>query len=257
MTLKIVSWNVNGIRAIKKKGFFDYIEKEKPDILCVQETKASIEQLEEDLISPFNYYSSVYHSCSIKKGYSGVATFFKEKPIETFTGFGIEKFDNEGRVAVIEYKDFILFNVYFPNSGMPGRLEYKLEFYEKFFEFCNNLKKQGKNIIVCGDYNTAHKEIDLARPKENMNSAGFLPVEREWMDKIINFGYVDTFRYFNKKPGFYTWWSMQTRARERNIGWRIDYHFVSDSLINKVKLSYIQSEILGSDHCPIVLELDL
>lgn len=140
---------------------------------------------------------------------------------------------------------------------MPGRLEYKLEFYEKFFEFCNNLKKQGKNIIVCGDYNTAHKEIDLARPKENMNSAGFLPVEREWMDKIINFGYVDTFRYFNKKPGFYTWWSMQTRARERNIGWRIDYHFVSDSLINKVKLSYIQSEILGSDHCPIVLELDL
>jgi exodeoxyribonuclease-3 len=257
MTFKIVSWNVNGIRAIKKKGFFEYLEQENPDVLCVQETKASIEQLEDDLINPLGYYSSIYHSCSIKKGYSGTAIFFKEKPINKFTGFGIEKFDNEGRVSSIEYKDFILFNVYFPNSAMDGRLEYKLEFYEHFFAFCNQLKEKGKNLIICGDYNTAHKEIDLARPKDNLKSSGFLPIERKWIDKIIEYGYIDTFRYFNKEPGFYTWWSMQTRARERNIGWRIDYHFVTNSLINKVKSSYMRPEIIGSDHCPIVLELDL
>jgi exodeoxyribonuclease-3 len=257
MSFKIVSWNVNGIRAIKRKGFLDYLEKENPDILCVQETKATKEQLEDDLIKPLGYYSSIYHSCVVKKGYSGTATFFKEQPINKFTGFGVEKFDNEGRVCAIEYKEFILFNVYFPNSGMPGRLEYKLDFYKHFFDFCNKLKQEGKNIIVCGDYNTAHKDIDLARPKENLNSPGFLPIEREWIDKIIEYGYVDTFRYFNKNPGFYTWWSMQTRARERNIGWRIDYHFVSISMINKVKSSYIEMEIMGSDHCPVVLELDL
>lgn len=257
MSFKIVSWNVNGIRAIKKKGFFDYLEKEKPDLLCVQETKASIEQLDNDLINPLGIYSSIYHSCSIKKGYSGTAIFFKEKPIDKFVGFGIDKFDNEGRVSAIEYKDFILFNVYFPNGTMEGRLEYKLEFYKHFFDFCNNLKSKGKNIIICGDYNIAHKEIDLARPKDNIKSSGFLPIEREWMDKIVNDGYIDTFRHFNKNPGFYTWWSMQTRARDRNIGWRIDYHFVSNSLIDKVKSSYISSEIIGSDHCPVVLELIL
>jgi exodeoxyribonuclease-3 len=256
MKIKIISWNVNGIRAAKKKGLLDYLEKEKPDIFCVQETKASPDQLDAELTSPKDFHV-IYHSCSRKKGYSGVATFSKIPPVSCSTGFEIEKFDIEGRVAQTDYGDFILLNVYFPNGGMEGRLQYKLEFYDEFFKYCEKLRKQGKKLIICGDYNTAHKEIDLARPKDNEGTTGFMPVERAWIDKIIKDGYVDTFREFNKEPDWYTWWSMQTRARDRNIGWRIDYHFVTQDLMDKVVNAYIQKDVLGSDHCPVVLELEI
>lgn len=257
MKLKLVSWNVNGIRAAQKKGLLDYLESEQPDIFCVQETKASPEQLDESLTSPKGYHVT-YHSCSRKKGYSGVATFSKIKPISSSVGFGDEKFDIEGRVVQSDFEDFTLFNVYFPNGGMnDDRLQYKLEFYEAFFNYCEKLRSQGKKLIICGDYNTAHKEIDLARPKDNRMTSGFMDIERVWIDKIISLGYVDTFREFNKEGGNYTWWSMQMRARDRNVGWRIDYHFVTSDLMDKVVSSKHQPDVMGSDHCPVVLELEL
>lgn len=255
MKIKIVSWNVNGIRAAKRKGLMDYLASEKPDIFCVQETKASPEQLDEELTSPDGYHV-LYHSCTRKKGYSGVATFSRIPPNACSVGFALEKFDVEGRVVQTDYDDFVLLNVYFPNGGMEGRLQYKLEFYEAFFAYCDTLRRQGKKLIVCGDFNTAHMEIDLARPKENEQNTGFMRVERDWIDKIIAEGYVDTFREFNKEPGWYTWWSMQTFARQRDIGWRIDYHFVTEDLMDKVVSSTIQKDIQGSDHCPVVLELE-
>lgn len=256
MKIKIVSWNVNGIRAIKRKGLFEYLEAEKPDIFCVQETKASPEQLEPDLTDP-DGYNVIYHSCSRKKGYSGVATFSKVKPDLASVGFNISRFDEEGRVVETDFGEFVLLNVYFPNGGMEGRLQYKLDFYEAFFGYCKTLREKGKKLIICGDYNTAHNEIDLARPRENEETSGFMPVERAWINKIIAEGYVDTFREFNKEPGWYTWWSFQTKARERNVGWRIDYHFVTKDLMKYVKNSTIQKDIIGSDHCPVVLELEI
>ncbi len=256
MTIKIISWNVNGIRAIQKKGFFDYVEKENPDILCVQETKAEPSQLDESLTNPKDY-NVIYHSCSRKKGYSGVATFSKQKPISARGGFGEEKFDIEGRVTETDFGDFVLFNVYFPNGGMgEERVKYKLEFYEAFFNYCNKLRANGKKLVICGDYNTAHQDIDLARPDDNRKTSGFMDIERVWIDKIIEDGYVDTFREFNKEGGNYTWWSMQTRARDRNVGWRIDYFFVDKILMPKVKNMYHQPSHQASDHCPIILELD-
>jgi exodeoxyribonuclease-3 len=256
MRIKIISWNVNGIRAAKRKGLMDYLAAEKPDIFCVQETKASPEQLDEELTSPRDFHV-LYHSCTRKKGYSGVATFSRIPPVSCSTGFAIDRFDEEGRVVQTDYGDFVLLNVYFPNGGMEGRLQYKLEFYEAFFAYCETLRKQGKKLVICGDYNTAHKEIDLARPKENTQTTGFMQVERDWIDKIIADGYVDTFREFNKEPGWYTWWSMQTFARKRNIGWRIDYHFVTEDLMDKVVNASIQMDVEGSDHCPVVLELEI
>lgn len=254
--MKLISWNVNGIRAAQKKGFLDYLKKENPDILCVQETKAEPSQLDEALTNPDGYHV-IYHSCSRKKGYSGVATFSKIKPLKSSTGFGDEKFDIEGRVTETDFGNFILFNVYFPNGGMgEERLKYKLEFYEAFFNYCQKLRDQGKKLVICGDYNTAHKDIDLARPQDNRNTSGFMYIERIWIDKLIKDGYVDTFREFNKDGGNYTWWSMQTKARERNVGWRIDYFFVTPDLMPYVKNMYHTPEQLGSDHCPVILELD-
>lgn len=254
--MKLISWNVNGIRAAQKKGFLDYLKKENPDILCVQETKAEPSQLDEALTNPDGYHV-IYHSCSRKKGYSGVATFSKIKPQKSSTGFGDEKFDIEGRVTETDFGNFILFNVYFPNGGMgEERLKYKLEFYEAFFNYCQKLRDQGKKLVICGDYNTAHKDIDLARPQDNRNTSGFMDIERVWIDKLIKDGYVDTFREFNKEGGNYTWWSMQTKARERNVGWRIDYFFVTPDLMPYVKNMYHTPEQLGSDHCPVILELD-
>lgn len=255
MKIKIVSWNVNGIRAMQKKGLLDYLSEEDPDIFCVQETKASPEQLDETLTSP-NGYHVLYHSCTRKKGYSGVATFSKIPIKSCSTGFGEELFDIEGRVAQTDYEHFTLFNVYFPNGNMEGRLDYKLKFYESFFNYCQKLRKEGRKLVICGDYNTAHKEIDLAKPKENKDVSGFLPIEREWIDKIVNDGYIDTFRMFNQDPHNYTWWSMKTRARERNVGWRIDYHFITEDLRDNVKNAEIRADIMGSDHCPVTLELE-
>jgi len=253
--MKIVSWNVNGIRAIAKKGFFEWFEKTDPDILCLQETKASPDQLQEELRNIAGYHS-YFSSSIIKKGYSGVAIYSKKKPLSVNYGFGIPRFDDEGRIISAEFDDFTLINIYYPNGKMDGRLQYKMEFYDAFLDFAGALKNEGKNLVICGDFNTAHKEIDLDRPKENVDVSGFLPEERAWMDKFVSAGYTDTFRMFNNEGKNYTWWHLVTRARERNVGWRIDYFFVNDGFIPKVKAAYILPEVMGSDHCPVGVEIE-
>lgn len=270
-SMKIVTWNVNGIRAVHKKGIFEqYLRTESPDVLCIQETKASPEQLPPELLTPDGYYAA-FHSCSIKKGYSGVAMFSKIQPQAIHTGFGIEKFDQEGRVVQMDFGEFILLNIYFPNGQVKGdehridaaeaekrrgRLQYKLDFYDALFQYCQQLRAQGRKIIICGDYNTAFTEDDLARPKENVNVTGFLPIEREKLAEVFAMGYVDMFREFTEGNGHYTWWSNQSFARERNVGWRIDYHCVSKDLVSRVQSCRIQPETMGSDHCPVILELN-
>jgi exodeoxyribonuclease III len=255
--LRLFSWNVNGIRAAYKKGFVDWFVKENPDILCLQETKAHPEQLTDDLLN-INGYKSYFSSSIVKKGYSGVAIYTKQEPVKVEHGFGIPKFDDEGRIIVADYKNFVLINIYYPNGKMsPERLQYKMDFYDAFLEYADKLVKMGKNLVICGDVNTAHKEIDLARPKENEKVSGFLPIEREWMDKFISHGYFDTFRMFNDQPEQYTWWDMQSRARERNVGWRIDYFFVSENFKQNVKNAFIMPEVMGSDHCPVGIEINL
>jgi len=248
--LKILCWNVNGIRAVVKKGFWDFLYKQSPDIFSIQETKAQQEQLDADMLEPRGYHA--YWNFPERKGYSGVATFTKEKPLKVESGFGIEEFDVEGRVIITEYSGFTLLNIYFPNGKKDDiRLKYKMDFYESFLLFTNRLREQGKKLVVCGDYNTAHKEIDIARPKENEKRSGFLPMERAWIDKFVSHGYVDIFRRFNEEPHQYTWWDLKTGARDRNIGWRIDYFFVTEDLAESVSQAFIMPEIMGSDHCPI------
>lgn len=252
--LRLLSWNVNGIRAIHKKGFLDWFKKENPDILCLQETKAHPDQLVDELKTVNGYES--YFSSAERKGYSGVVTYSKIKPLAVQTGIGIKKFDSEGRYIVTEFEDFILFNIYFPNGKASGeRLQYKMDFYDSFLKHCKKLLKQNKKIVICGDVNTAHKEIDIARPKENSDVSGFLLQEREWIDNFLAAGFLDTFRIFNNEPEQYTWWDMVTRARERNVGWRIDYFYASENLKNNIKSASIHSSVMGSDHCPIELEL--
>jgi len=253
---RIISWNVNGIRAVHKKGFLDWFNEERPDILCIQETKARREQLPGELLEIDGYHN--YFASAEKKGYSGVALFTKEKPVDIKCGFGIEKFDSEGRTLIADFGDFVLYNIYFPNGkASDERLAYKMEFYDAFLEHANTLRSRGKKIIVCGDVNTAHKAIDLARPKENEKISGFLPEERAWIDKLLDNGYVDTFRMFNDEPENYTWWSMRTRARERNVGWRIDYFFASDDISDNVKDSFILNDVMGSDHCPLGIDIEV
>jgi exodeoxyribonuclease-3 len=252
--MKLLSWNVNGIRAAYKKGILNWFSKEQPDILCVQETKAMKEQLPDDLIN-VNGYNSFFSSAE-KKGYSGTATYTKVNPVEVANGIGIKKFDSEGRFLVTEFDEFILFNIYFPNGkARAERLQYKMDFYEAFLKHLKKLLKQGKKIVICGDVNTAHKEIDLARPKPNEKVSGFLPEERAWIDKLLEAGFIDTLRVYNQKPEQYTWWDMMTRARDRNVGWRIDYFFISDNLKDNLKNAFILPEVMGSDHCPVGIEL--
>jgi exodeoxyribonuclease-3 len=254
--MKILSWNINGLRAALKKGFFDWFKTESTDILCLQEIKALPEQ-DPPYIRNMPGYNIVWNSAE-KKGYSGVLTFSKQKIIDTKKGFGIKKFDGEGRTLITEFPSFVLFNIYFPNGKKnKERFDFKMDFYNIFLSYVDDLKSKGKNIVVCGDFNTAHKEIDLARPKENEKISGFLPIERAWIDTFIDHGYIDIFRYFNKEPGQYTWWDMKTRARERNIGWRIDYFFVNKEFLPKIKKAYIQKDVTGSDHCPIGINIDI
>jgi exodeoxyribonuclease-3 len=247
---RLLCWNVNGIRAAQRSGFLEWLYRESPDILCVQETKANPEQLNQDLREPHGYH--VYWNYPEGKGYGGVATFTREKPLKVQNGFGVQEFDVEGRVVISEYPEFILFNVYFPNGKKDEiRLKYKLDFYDAFFDYIELLRQKGKRLIICGDYNTAHQEIDLARPKENEKVSGFLPIERAWMDKLVAHGYTDTLRHFSKEPDQYTWWDLKSRARERNVGWRIDYFFVTEDLLPSVSQAFIMPEVMGSDHCPI------
>ncbi|PID62422.1 MAG: exodeoxyribonuclease III [Ignavibacteriae bacterium] len=253
---KLLSWNVNGIRAIAKKGFHEWFNKANPDVLCLQETKAWEEQLDESLTNIDGYHS--YFSEAYRKGYSGVVTYTKEKPIDVKKGIGIEEFDREGRFVITEFKNFILFNIYYPNGkARKERLEYKMAFYEAFQKYVVDLKNKGKNIIICGDVNTAHKEIDLARPKPNSKVSGFLPEERAWMDRFFADGFLDTLRMFNENPEVYTWWDMITRARDRNVGWRIDYFFISENLKNNITNAYTLPDVMGSDHCPVGIEIKI
>lgn len=250
--MKIISWNINGIRAGVKKGLIDFIKKEKADIYCFQEVKANKTQINLDL--PYlEYWNSAK-----KAGYSGVLTLCKDEPKTVIVGDRDNDWDDEGRVMITKFDEFTLLNVYFPNGKKDaGRLNYKMKFYEYFLDYIIELKKRGEKVIFCGDVNTAHREIDLARPKENEDISGFLPIERKWIDKVEKAGFVDTFRYFNKDKIQYTWWSVRSGARERNVGWRIDYFFVDEKLINKVKRAFIMAEIPGSDHCPVGIECEL
>ena len=268
--MKIITWNINGIRSIigqnpsrrydkvtKENKLFAYLEKEDPDILCMQETKAFPDQIDEDKRSPEGY-EAFYNSCSFKKGYSGVGVYTKIKPQEVHNGFGIEKYDREGRVIQMDFGDFVLFNVYFPKGYADHeRLDYKLDFYDDFFKYVDTIRAKGREVIISGDYNTAHKEIDLARPKQNTGTSGFIPVERERLDRLVETGWVDTFRMFTEEGGHYTWWSQRGRARENNVGWRIDYHFATEKIAGKIKDAYQQPEQAGSDHCPVVIKLDI
>lgn len=254
--IKLISWNVNGIRAAHRKGFIDWLIEEEGDIVSVQETKAHIDQLPRKLINIPGYTS--YFSSARRKGYSGVGTYTKLKPNQVINGMGIKKFDIEGRLIRLDYDDFTLLNIYYPNGGSgEERLQYKLDFYDAFLDYANKLVDEGLNLIICGDVNTAHKAIDLARPKQNEETSGFLPVEREWVSKFLDNGYVDTFREFNTEGENYTWWSYRTKARDRNVGWRLDYFFVNEEFKSHVKDSYILSDVLGSDHCPIALKIKL
>ncbi len=255
--MKIITWNVNGIRAIwKKEDLQALIKKEKPDILCLQETKANVEQLEDDTKNHEGYYT-FFESSTIRKGYSGVSIYSKNQPIKVTGTLGVKSFrDDEGRTIVAEYSKFYIVNCYFPNGGKsPEHFAYKLDYYKHFLELVNKLEKS-KPVIFMGDVNCAQEEIDLARPKENANSVGFTLPEREEVRKFSE-SFVDVWRQENPGVSEYTWWDMKSGARARNIGWRIDYIFISKSLQNKVKQIKILGDQFGSDHCPVFLEIDL
>jgi exodeoxyribonuclease III len=256
--MRILSWNVNGFRAIVKKGMFDWLMKDGADIICLQETKVfDPQELDMELLAPKGYVSC-WNSAQEKKGYSGVAVYSKRQPKKIEKGLGVKKFDTEGRALVAYYDGFALLNIYFPNGKQnEDRLGYKMDFYDAFLSFCDGLRRKNIPLVMCGDYNTAHREIDLARPRENEDVSGFLPEERAWIDSYVSHGYLDTLRMFHPEPAQYTWWDMKSGARARNVGWRIDYFFVSDDLKNKVSDAFILKDILGSDHCPIGIELQL
>ncbi len=252
--MKIISWNVNGIRAVLKKGLLDFIHQENPDILCIQETKAHPEQVDIELES----YPHHFWNAAEKKGYSGTAVFSKTEPLNAINGINVEKHDTEGRVISLEFEKFWLVNVYVPNSKRGlARLEYRhSEWDMDFLKYLKKLEKT-KPVIFCGDLNVAHKEIDLANPKTNHFNAGFTDEERQGFDNIVKKGFIDTFREFEKEGGHYTWWSYMNRAREKNIGWRIDYFCVSKLLKDNLNSSYILPDVMGSDHAPIVLEISI
>ncbi|RJO68574.1 MAG: exodeoxyribonuclease III [Myxococcales bacterium] len=251
--LKLLSWNVNGVRAILNKGFLDWLHEEQPDILCLQETKAHPGQLPPALLEPDGYATA--WCAAQRKGYSGVGTFYKSslKPL-TIAPMGAEEFDREGRVQVSTFNGFTLVNAYFPNSqDERARLPYKLDFIDAMIDFCNHLRKKKQNVVITGDFNVAHERIDLARPDDNKDSPGFYIEEREAMTKFLAAGYIDTFRHFEPGPGHYTWWSYRSGARERNVGWRIDYFCVNREFLPKVVKPYILPHVMGSDHCPVGL----
>jgi exodeoxyribonuclease III len=253
--VKLVSWNVNGIRSVAKKDFYDSALSLQADILCLQEVRASQAQIPPEALLP--QYELFWNEAKCKKGYSGVAVFTKIKPIAVHYGFDEEDFDAEGRVLLLEFANWVLYCIYFPNGGASEeRLDFKLRFYDTFLEHSNQWIKKGYQVVTCGDFNTCHKEIDIARPKENVKNSGFLPVERAWMDKYFDSGYVDTFRVQHPQAqSAYTWWSNRGGARERNIGWRLDYFTVNQEWAPEIKNASIHADILGSDHCPVSLEI--
>ena len=253
--LSVISWNVNGIRAVEKKGFVEWLTNTNADVVCIQETKANPTQLSDELLHPLGYKS--FFASAKKAGYSGTAIYSKVQP-DSVDIMNDERFDDEGRLIACTFGSTVVISAYFPNSQDAGaRLDYKLAFCDSVLAYCDNLVKNGKNIVLCGDYNIAHKPIDLANPKSNEKNPGYLPEEREWMDKFTTSGYVDVFRKFCSEPQQYTWWSYRFHAREKNIGWRIDYQCVNEGFVDTVKSSTILSDVMGSDHCPVKIELDV
>ncbi|MCL4392215.1 exodeoxyribonuclease III [Patescibacteria group bacterium] len=252
--MKIVAWNVNGLRSVERNGFSAWLKKSGADIVCIEEMKAHKEQIPEDLLSLKEY--SLYINQAEKKGYSGVAVFTKEKPLKENYKLGLERFDKEGRMVELEYGKFIFIALYLPHGGrFKENLQYKLEVYKHLFTHLRKLKN--KNVILAGDFNIAHKDIDLARPNGNRNNIMFTPEERKQLDVLIASGFVDTFRQFHKGGGNYTWWPYFANARERNLGWRIDYVFVSNPLAKKLKDAFILNKVSGSDHCPVGITIGI
>ena len=251
--MKIISWNVNGIRAVIKKGFYDFIDEYKPDILCLQETKAHPEQVDIKL----NQYPYQFWNSAEKKGYSGTAIFSKKEPLSVKNNIGIDKHDNEGRVIAVEFEDYFLVTVYTPNSKRELlRLEYRAQEWDvDFLKYLKKLEEE-KPVIFCGDLNVAHKEIDLKNPKTNKRNAGFTNEERSGFDNYIESGFIDTFREFEKGEGHYTWWSYMFNSRAKNVGWRIDYFCISQILRSKLAKSYILKDVMGSDHAPVAIEIN-
>jgi len=256
MDWKLVSWNVNGIRAAEKKGFLDWLSATGGDVVAVQETKASPDQLSPALLAPAGYQAA-WNSAE-KKGYSGTGTYTRQPVSKVTTGLDEPRFDTEGRVLVHEFEPFVFFNIYFPNGGRGAdRVAFKLDFYRRFLELARGIMRSGRALVVTGDFNTSFAEIDLARPKENIEHTGFMPEERLALGQYFDAGLVDTFRLLHPDTVQYTWWDMVTRARERNVGWRLDYFLVSPDLKERVAAAEIHDQVMGSDHCPISLVLKL
>jgi len=256
MRVRIISWNLAGMRAAVKKGLYDFMEKDKADIYCFQEVKAKIEQIPHSMDEPTGY--NFYLNAADKAGYSGVATYTKMEPKMVIIGDKDNDWDNEGRVLITKFDEFTLLNVYIPNGGHDlGRLDYKMKFYDYFLKYINELRERGEKVIFCGDINTAHTEIDLARPKDNVKNTGFLPIERAWMDKLERAGWVDSYRRLNPDKVEYSWWSQRLGCRPKNIGWRIDYFFIDEKLKKCIKEAFILTDVHGSDHCPIGIEINL
>ena len=257
---RILSWNVNGLRAVSGKEihngmkFPEFLKHDHPDICCLQETKADAKSLPSDISRIGSYF--FYLNPAERKGYSGTGLYSLIEPEEIRNGFGIPEFDHEGRTIIARYPGFTLYTLYFPNGGRSDeRLAFKLRFYDAFLAYIREQDAKGERIVVCGDVNTAHHPVDLARPKENETVSGFLPIEREWMNRLTSAGFIDTFRMFEPEGGHYSWWDYKTRARERNVGWRIDYFFVNERMREHVVSSIIRSDIMGSDHCPVELTI--
>jgi len=253
-TKKLISWNVNGLRAIEKKGFVDIVNQLNPDILAIQETKVHLEQIPSS-VKPIMGYED-YWCCADKKGYSGTGVYTRIPPLAVFNGMNNHEFDQEGRCITLEFDTFYFVNLYFPNAQEKlKRISFKIAFNNHLLSYVNELKRK-KTVVVCGDYNVAHKEIDLKNPKGNEKNPGFSIQERNWMDQFIQAGYVDTFRQFHPEPGHYTWWSYRFNARQKDIGWRIDYFCINQENIKRVKSATIFKTIMGSDHCPIGIEFE-
>jgi len=252
---RIISYNVNGIRAAIRKGFLEWLDASNPDVLCMQEIKATPDQLEEGILENLNY-KTFWHPAE-KKGYSGVSIWSKEEPRHVEIGCGIDKYDSEGRVIRLDFEDYSVISVYMP-SGSSGdiRQAFKMQWLSDFQKYIDELKKDFPNLIISGDYNICHKAIDIHNPTRNANTSGFLPEEREWVSGFIDSGFVDSFRAFNEDPHQYSWWSYRANARAKNLGWRIDYHMVSESIQSRMSRAAILAEAKHSDHCPILLEID-
>lgn len=251
--VSLYSWNVNGLRAAYRKGFLDWLYYAKPDILGLQETKCHPDQLTKEQRQPEGYFT--YWAAAEKKGYSGVALMSRKEPQSVQIGLGIEDYDREGRTIVADFGNFVFITAYFPNGSRDHhRVPYKMAYKADFLDYCNQLRAQGRRVIFCGDVNTAHNNIDLARPKQNQKTTGFLPIERAWIDDLVEQGYVDTYRYlYPDQEGAYSWWTYIGGARDRNVGWRLDYFFVSEDLSDRIVEATIHRDVLGSDHCPVSL----